>query len=43
MDANSIFLLFTSKQVKAIDFQSKLLDYVFILKHGWFLNEVREL
>lgn len=30
MDANSTFLLFISKQAESIDFQSKLLDYVFI-------------
>lgn len=30
MDTNNTFLLFTSKQVESIDFQSKLLDYVFI-------------
>lgn len=28
MDTNSTFLLFISKQVESIDFQSKLLDYV---------------
>lgn len=30
MDTNSTFLLFISKQVECIDFQSKLLDYIFI-------------
>lgn len=30
MDENSTFLLFISKQVRSIDFQSKLLGYVFI-------------